>query len=279
MKPLENRNATLLTMHGKERVISPIMEDLTGCRVHVKNDFNTDELGTFTLETQRPGTQLETARIKAYKAIEISGGDLGLASEGSFGPYPSCPLITCNRELVILVDRYNDVETIGESISLETNLDQRKVRGILDAIEFAHKIGFPDHFLSVNPAGVSNNFVKGINSWQTLSNAIAWGITNSPYDEVVLQTDMRAHANPTRMRNIKKATEDLAMKVLNSCPNCGMYGFVLSSYKRGVPCEWCKRPTDKIMAEVFSCQKCKHSIEVPKETGYADPGMCDYCNP
>jgi hypothetical protein len=266
-------------MHGKERVISPIMEHLTGCCVNVRDDFNTDKMGTFTLETSRPGTQVETARAKALKAIEISGGDLGLASEGSFSPYPSYPFINYNRELVILLDRYNDIETIGESISLETNLDQRKVRDINDAIGFANKIGFPAHFLIANPAGVNNTFIKGINSWKSLAEAISWGKTNSPHEEVVLQTDMRAHANPTRMKNIMIATEDLAMKVLSLCPNCGMYGFALSSYKHGVPCEWCKKPTDMIVAEIYTCQKCKLSIEVSKQTGYADPGMCDYCNP
>lgn len=279
MKPLQNRVAMLLTMHGKEKVISPIMEKMTGCIVQVRNDINTDEMGTFTLETARPGTQLETARIKALKAIEISGCDLGIASEGSFGPYPSCPFINCNREIVILVDHHYNSIIFGESISLETNLDQRKVHGILDAIEFANKIGFPDHFLIANPAGVSNSFIKGINTWQSLGEAVSWGIINSPSEEVVLQTDVRAFANPTRMKNIMKATEALASKVLNLCPNCGMYGFALSSFKRGVPCEWCKRPTDMIMAEIYACLKCEHSVEEPKETGYADPGMCDYCNP
>ena len=279
MKPLQNRIAMLLTMHGKEKVISPIMERMTGCIVQVRNDFNTDEMGAFTLETARPGTQLETARIKALKAIEISGCDLGIASEGSFGPYPSCPFINCNREIVILVDLRNNSEIFGESVSLETNLDQRKVHGILDAIEFANKIGFPDHFLIANPAGVSNAFIKGINTWQSLGEAVSWGIINSSSEEVVLQTDMRAFANPTRMINIMKATEALASKILSLCPNCGMYGFALSSFKRGVPCEWCKRPTDMIMAEIYTCPKCEHSVEVLKEIGYADPGMCDYCNP
>ena len=183
MKPLQNRIAMLLTMHGKEQVISPLMENMTGCLVQVRNDYNTDEMGTFTLETSRPGTQLETARIKAKKALEISGNDLGIASEGSFGPYPSCPFINCNREIVFLVDYQNHIEIYGESLTLETNLDQRKVRGILDAIEFANKIGFPDHFLIANPAGISNSFVKGIQTWQSLGEAVSWGIINSPYEE------------------------------------------------------------------------------------------------
>ena len=279
VKPLQSRNAILLTMHGKEQVISPILENLTGCLVQVRNDINTDEMGTFTLETPRPGTQLETARIKAHKAIEISECDMGLASEGSFGPYPSCPFINCNREIVFMVDSKNKIEIYGESLSLETNLDERKVHGILDAIEFANKIGFPEHFLIANPAGISNTFIKGINTWQSLGEAVSWGITHSPSEELVLQTDMRAFANPTRMKNIMKATEDLASKILSICPNCGMYGYALSSYRRGVPCEWCKLPTDLIISEIYSCQKCMHNTEIIKETGYADPGMCDFCNP
>lgn len=279
MKPLQNRTATLLTKHKKENVIRPCLENQTGCIVIARDDFNTDLLGTFTLEISRPGTQLDTARIKASKAIEISGADLGLASEGSFGPYPSFPLISFNRELVIMVDRYNNMETIGESVSLETNLDQRNVRSLDDAFDFAIKVGFPDHYLIANSAGSDIKLIKDINSWQALEVAIALGINNSPYKEVVLQTDMRAHANPTRMKNILKATEDLAKNILNTCPHCGMYGFSISSFKRGVPCKWCKGPTDMIMAKIYMCQKCKHSVEVSIESGYADPGMCDFCNP
>ena len=280
MKPLRNRTAVLLTKHKKETVIRPCLENQTGCSVIVRDDFDTDLLGTFSLEISRPGNQLETARVKASKAIELSGADLGLASEGSFGPYPSFPLISCNRELVILVDRYNHMETIGESVSLETNLDRRIVRSIDDAIDFANSTGFPDHYLIANSAGSDDSvFIKGIHSWQALEEAFAVGISHSPCNEVVLQADMRAHANPTRMKNILKATENLAKKILNTCPHCGMYGFALSSFKRGVPCEWCKQPTDMIMSEIYMCHKCKYSVEVSIETGYADPGMCDFCNP
>ena len=266
-------------MHGKEKVIRPVMEEMTGCHVQVMNGFNTDEMGTFTLEIARSGTQLETARIKALKALEISGFDLGIASEGSFGPHPSSPLINCNREIVMLVDLHNNSEIIGESLSLETNLDQRRVHALSEAIEFAKKIGFPDHFLIANPAGVGQTFVKGINTWESLSEAVSWGMINSPSEEVVLQTDMRAFANPTRMKNILKATEALVSKILSLCPGCGMYGYALSSFVRGVPCEWCKRPTAMIIKEIYSCSKCTHQTEIIRETGYADPGICDYCNP
>lgn len=279
MKPLLNRTATLLSMHKKEQAIKPIMESLTGCSVSVRDDFNTDLFGTFTLEISRPGTQLDTAKLKALKAIEISGTDLGLASEGSFSPYPTCPFINSNRELVILVDLCNDMETIGESVSLETNFDQLHVSNMNDAIQFATKIGFPEHWLIANPEDIPHRFIKNIHSWQALEEAVLSSISQSPVQKAVLQTDMRAHANPTRMKNIMRATEDLAIKILRACPNCGIYGFALTSYKRGVPCEWCKQPTDMIMGEIYSCQKCKHCIELPREPGYADPGVCDLCNP
>ena len=38
-------------------------------------------------------------------------------------------------------------------------------------------------------------------------------------------------------------------------------------------------PTDLIISVIYSCQKCMYNTEIIKETGYADPGMCDFMQP
>jgi ribosomal protein S27AE len=58
---------------------------------------------------------------------------------------------------------------------------------------------------------------------------------------------MRAHANPTRMKNIKKATEDLISKLHKFCPNCGAPGFIVSERVKGLPCELCGLPSDIVL--------------------------------
>lgn len=68
----KGRRIVLLTKHGKEMVIKPTLEKATGCQVIVDTSFDTDQLGTFTREIARHGTQLEAARCKAQKGMELT---------------------------------------------------------------------------------------------------------------------------------------------------------------------------------------------------------------
>ncbi|MEG4323680.1 MULTISPECIES: DUF6671 family protein, partial [unclassified Microcoleus] len=99
---LVNRTAVLATMHHKERVMAPILERELGVRISVPRELDTDAFGTFTREVKRLGTQIEAARQKAEKALEVAGETLAFASEGTFGPHPMMPYLPANREIVIL---------------------------------------------------------------------------------------------------------------------------------------------------------------------------------
>ncbi|MEG4641299.1 hypothetical protein QUB23_32890, partial [Microcoleus sp. Aus8_D4] len=97
-----NRTAVLATMHHKERVMAPILKRELGVKILIPADFDTDAFGTFTREVKRLGTQIEAARQKAAKALEMAGETLAFASEGTFGPHPMMPYLPANREIVIL---------------------------------------------------------------------------------------------------------------------------------------------------------------------------------
>ena len=116
-----NRVGVLATMHRKEKVIAPILEQELGIKLQIPENFNTDRFGTFTRDRDRPGNQRSTARLKAESALELTGESLAIASEGSFGPHPSFPMVACNCELVVLVDRAHNLEIFGQEISLGTN--------------------------------------------------------------------------------------------------------------------------------------------------------------
>jgi len=60
------KQAVLATMHGKERVIAPLLEK-TGLQLCVSGRVDTDLFGTFSGEIERPASQLETLRLKAEK--------------------------------------------------------------------------------------------------------------------------------------------------------------------------------------------------------------------
>lgn len=263
-----DRVAVLATMHRKEKAIAPILESEFGLKVQVPSDFNTDRFGTFTREIARSGDQLEAARKKAFAALERVGGDLAIASEGSFAPHPSFPMLPCNREIVILIDTLNDLEIVGESISTETNFNHCTVSNYDEAYQFAIKVGFPEHKLVVI---AQEKILKGIGDFDQLKAAVSSG-------KVHLETDMRAMNNPTRMNAIAQATQDLVKNLKSCCPNCSMPGFSVSEVRRGLPCSGCGSPTEMIWAQVYSCQTCGFAQDKVSDQ-QADPMYCSYCNP
>lgn len=277
----QGRLVALLTKHEKERVIKPVFEKATGSYVLVKKDFDTDQLGTFTREVTRTGTQLETARVKAKKGMELLGTDLGLASEGSFEPHPLLSFLPWNIEIVLLVDSLKNIEICGETANSNTNYDHLVTSDYRETEEFARKIGFPEHWLVIYPDNNKHQAIKkGINTWERLKDKFTWATKSSPTRKVFLETDMRAHANPTRMLNIQKATEDLIRKLNQSCPKCNTPGFSIVEKEKGLPCEWCGRPTKSIKAVVFTCKKCGfNKKESFPKTKKAPAGSCQYCNP
>ena len=83
--------------------------------------------------------------------------------------------------------------------------------------------------------------------------------------QVFIETDVCAHANPTRMDHIRLATEDLVKKLCSLCPTCGAPGFWIVERVAGLPCADCGAPTRETRERA--------------NRQYADPGCCDYCNP
>ena len=63
--------AVLATMHGKERVIAPLVETRLGLRVRLPGAFDTDRFGTFSGEVKRAGSQIEAARVKIAAAFSV----------------------------------------------------------------------------------------------------------------------------------------------------------------------------------------------------------------
>ena len=283
-KFFKNRIAVLATMHKKERVIAPLLEKELGIKLTVPQNLNTNQFGSFTREIERSGSQIEAARLKAQKALLLTGENLGIASEGSFAPHPSLPYIPCNREVIIFIDKENDLEIIGEELSLDTNHSHLKVSDIQQAINFAEKVGFPEHALVVmlnDYPENSDEIIKGINTEEALIEAINNSLKKSLNGKVHLETDMRAMYNPTRMKNIEKATYNLIEKINCLCPKCLTPGFDIIQRIPGLPCEWCSAPTTLTSSVIYKCQKCGFRKEqlFPDGKQFANPAQCMYCNP
>ncbi len=277
----KGRTLVLATKHEKEKVMAQILEKELGVKVVVPADFDTDQFGTFTREIKRTGDQLETARRKALAGMAHTGIDLGVSSEGSFGSHPEIPWMPSNFELVLLVDSVNGIEIRGHDRSTETNASGDYVSSIDEAREVAEKWGFPKHGLVVRNSENGSIIYKGITTYEELEKRVRQLLGRFFAKKVFLETDLRAHMNPTRMKNIRSATEDLVKNAKSLCPKCDCPGFVIIDVKRGLPCGGCGTATDVVSMYIYGCQQCKYKKEQPcsdgKET--ADPEQCNYCNP
>lgn len=280
LSPYSGQRIALLTRHGKERVIAPVLEPALGCRIELVEGFDTDRLGTFTRDIPRDGTQLEAARKKARTGMGLSGMRHGLASEGSFGPNPFMGLFPWNVELLVFVDDLLGIEIVG--VAQDKAMSSHRVAEDWAAVEaFARTIDFPSHQLVLRPEGEDDPRIrKEMADWSALETAYAWAARQSANGRVFLEVDLRAHANPTRMGNIRLAAEDLTKKLLSPCPACGLPGFWVVEHIAGLPCGDCGAPTRETRAEVHGCPKCAHcETRERSERLHADPGRCDYCNP
>lgn len=274
------QRVALLTQHGKERVLAPLLEGALGCRVERVAGYDTDLLGTFTRDIPRAGTQIEAARKKARLGMELAGLPLGLASEGSFGLDPMMGMFPWNVEFLIWIDDRLGIEITGVAQG-KTNSAHVLAAGWEEVEAFARQAGFPEHHLTARPESENDPRIrKGIADWDGLAQAFRRACAQAANGCAFIETDMRAHANPTRMENIRLAAEDLVKKLRSPCPACATPGFWIIERISGLPCEACGAPTRETRAEVYGCLKCAHRV-TRERTGrqYADAGRCDYCNP
>jgi len=279
---LKGRTAVLATMHGKEQVISPVLAAALGVQTQVPPGFDSDRYGTFTRDIPRAGSQRDAARQKALAAMELTGCDLGLASEGAFGPDPAIPWVACNRELVLLLDRQSGLELVGEVVSTATNYGQTRVTNLREALQFAASAQFPDHALvampTSNPATAAEIY-KGITEEAQLQTIVTELLGR--HGSLWLETDMRAHLNPSRMVVIEQATHNLVKKFHQTCPQCGWPGFDVVRRLPGLPCADCGLPTALTHQWIYRCAQCHYERQVlyPEGIKVADPGHCGLCNP
>lgn len=275
----QGRRVVLLTQHGKEALLRPVMQHALGCHLERVDGYDTDQLGTFTREIPRHGTQLETARRKAHIGMELADCPLGMASEGAFGPDPFFGMSPWNTELVIFIDTELKLEVVG--VAYGRALHRHRYISDLNALrEFAQEAGFPEHHLVIRPDSDSDPHIeKGIADWDTLETAFEHALALAVNRTVFVENDLRAHCNPTRQDMIRKAADNLIERLRSLCPRCDMPGFWIGRNIKGLPCRQCGAPTHEALADLWSCDYCEYREDRPRNSEYADPARCDICNP
>jgi hypothetical protein len=282
MHPYQGRRAAIATMHGKERVIGEALSRRPGLRVELAADVDTDRLGTFTGEIGRVGSMLDAARAKARLAMARTGATIGLGSEGAFGPHPVVPFLASGVEVIVLIDDASGQEIVAQRRT-RTNYDSIEARPGDDLSAFLSRILFPSHAVIVRPEQGADafNVIKGVSDWRLVDAAVSKMAAVSDTGRAFVQTDMRAHVNPTRMTSIGFVARALALRAARLCPACAAPGFGVEDVLRGLPCEECGAPTRLVRAELHRCRLC--GFETTKRerpaSMRAEATWCDQCNP
>jgi hypothetical protein len=153
------------------------------------------------------------------------------------------------------------------------------VSSVDEALAVARAVGFPGHGIVVRQTKDGHeDILKDIRTEKALVEAVKNLLAKSPAKRVFLETDMRAHRNPTRMKAIREAAKDLIKNIASLCPNCQAPGFSAVDVAAGLECAACGRPTNQPLYDIYQCAACRHSEK--RAAGQpADPRHCDYCNP
>lgn len=292
--PYAGACVALATLHGKERVIGRALRHGLGADLLHLRGIDTDKLGSFCGSVPRQGTALQACIAKAELALEVGGTGLAIASEGSFGPHPAVPLLPVGMEWMVFLDRGRGLTIQEQLLAARTNFSHTRLPATAITAgqlpESLHtwlaQVGFPSHALIVRPnhaedAANSAALRKGVRGVAALAEAIAVAAAASDDGLALLETDMRAHCNPTRMASIRRLSFRLMRRIASPCPACGSPGWGVIRSIAGLPCGWCGLPTALTRWLEEGCGACGHSVRQPRPDGLlqADPGHCPQCNP
>jgi hypothetical protein len=271
---MASNKIVFLTCHYKATVVSPALSQ-HGFELSTYDAFDTDSLGTFSGEKKRQLGQMDTALKKAQLACELTGSDFGLGSEGSFGPHPQVHLLPWNYEALTFWDSHNEHAIHAVYGTAETNFASQQVNSLEQAMAFAKQAQFPSHGLILG-SHRDTFFQKGLQDESEFRDKVKSALQIQA--SVWLETDMRAHMNPTRMNVIGQAAQKLSSLLSSHCPTCQLPGYGLHKYIPGALCMTCGHPTRRPKAEQWHCLKCHHTEDKSLDC-HVSAANCDFCNP
>jgi hypothetical protein len=267
----------LLSLHHKASIIAPLLAERWQARLTNSTAFDTDTLGTFSGEVERRLKPVECALHKARLALELTGADFGLGSEGSFGASP-WGIGTHNQELVACVPAKGDWAVVGvyaapfaadEYRYGETEAQQR----------FWQQLPAGQGVMAVASGHKAGRSVKGITTQAELEVQLAAHFVEQIPADLRITYDLRAHQSPQRRVHIARAAENLFARLACVCPDCARPGFWPDQTETGLPCAACGTPTHSLSARIAQCAGCGYQQRTAVAEALADPATCPWCNP
>jgi hypothetical protein len=267
------QQVALITKHKKARWIAPYLAAI-GYEVIESSMFDTDILGTFSGEVERTLSPMDAALTKAKKACELIKTDWGLGSEGSFGGGPAPGMINWNDELLCLYQASTGIAIYAHAAGPTSvqDLDQNGRVPLKQKLLLLPK----QRWILRTENDAQKHIQKGLTAEQLLDSLEQ---VDSSTQNVKIEPDLRAMNCPERQKMITKAAEDLVRRLLDTCPQCQAFNFVVKEKQAGLPCTLCTLPTEQAKAWTRICDGCGYrNDEVVAQKG-ADPTYCQFCNP
>lgn len=273
------RSLAVATRHGKARALRVPLRRVLGARVFTPRDLDTDALGTFSGEIARTAPPLVTAAHKARLALRAAPEAFAaLASEASFGPDPVLGFVPLHHEWLVCVPAVAPQVVIA--VGLASHATQFALCDLVEGrppdAAWLAQARFPEHALILRALTDPPRMWKALRSHAAL--LAAWQVANSKGTKLQVETDMRAHLNPLRMRQLCRLSMRLAQRLETACPDCAAACFGLQSLSTGLPCRVCGSTTAAIGSERHGCPWCG-CTRVLQRAGTADPACCPRCNP
>ncbi len=275
----QNIEIILGTKHKKEEAIRNPFETAFSATIFTPPDYDTDQFGTFTNEIPREKDPLQTAITKANTAAIKYGYQYAIANEGSFGPHPACFYLPADIEFMVFIDLKNDIIISESELSTVTNFNHLDIDQSDDYQAFLTKIQFGSHGLIIKSLDNQEILAKGITDKSELASLLKSNFKK--FKRIRLETDMRAHFNPTRMAVIHTLAIKLVNRIIKTCKACSAPGFGKVSFHDRLLCQNCGTETQWHKSVNLACIKCDYSETYPRDDGLteADPMYCQYCNP
>lgn len=269
----ERAEVALLTRHGKEKILAPSLAAGLEVRLLHTDGYDTDRLGTFSGEVPRTLSPLACARKKAELACDLTGADIGLGSEGSYGGGPFGAVVPWNNEIVVWYDRVRDWQIVGRADG-PTAAAKATFQDIDALLEFAADVEAGQGLILRS----GQSLVKGIVDTRALTQALEALPRADQTGPYTLEYDLRAHHSPEQRRRIGEAAENLLQRLQSLCPACARPGFWFDQTVLGLPCQACGSATERARCHVARCDACGHEQQ-QAVAGLADPFYCPCCNP
>jgi hypothetical protein len=263
----------LSSKHQKEGLLQPIFESF-GLSLLVNEGFDTDAYGTFCGAIPRTEGPKTTVKEKCLAGMGFAGKRQGLASEGSFGPHPNVPFLTINEEWLVYIDLERNLEIFGRSTTLEVCHAKLDCQDAEQLPTFLASCSFGPQGLVFKDTENAKVVAKGIQDLAQLEQLM------HQYPKWEIETDLRAHMNPLRQKNIIAAAKDLTDRMHRYCPKCTQPDFSVQRVSGNLLCEVCLQKTNTYQYLAYSCTHCYHQlIEQRKDKNFEDPQYCNHCNP